>query len=181
LHPIPRLSRASSEQKANKMDWPDGSKAAGIAACSLRERIGSGRHVVLAHARNFSGEKTGGKLRKNPAKRLVRLSDLRPLVGRCSGRVSQVRADVTGDRMASQSRRMAMSFQSVSDADLRRQVERVRQLVDWLGDRHERRAATATLLADMEAELGRRTLGASVSRRRHARGRARRSSRAPGT
>jgi hypothetical protein len=49
-----------------------------------------------------------------------------------------------------------MSFQSVSDAELRARIERVQQLIDWLRDHDERRDAVGELLADMEAELARR-------------------------
>jgi hypothetical protein len=56
-----------------------------------------------------------------------------------------------------------MSFESVSDAELRTRIERVQQLVDWLRDHDEPRAAVGELLADMRAELERRASRRSVA------------------
>jgi hypothetical protein len=49
-----------------------------------------------------------------------------------------------------------MSFGSVSDAELRAQIDRVQQLADWLRQHDEGRAAVMKLLAGMRAELTRR-------------------------
>jgi hypothetical protein len=56
-----------------------------------------------------------------------------------------------------------MSFESVSDAELRARIGRVQQLVDWLRDNDEPRAAVGELLADMQAELARRASRRSVA------------------
>jgi hypothetical protein len=56
-----------------------------------------------------------------------------------------------------------MSFESVSDAELRARIERVQQLVEWLRDHDEPRAAVGELLADMQAELARRALRRSMT------------------
>src|SRR5690349_3119117 len=45
---------------------------------------------------------------------------------------------------------------SLADAALRDGIEQMRQLVDWLAGRNERRAAALDLLTQMEDELARR-------------------------
>jgi hypothetical protein len=48
------------------------------------------------------------------------------------------------------------SLELMPESELQDAIERVRQLVDWLGERSERRAAMSGLLAGMEDELARR-------------------------